>query len=73
MNLDNDAALEIVATMAGVARAGGVLAFAPNGSLIWLTTLSAHNLYFTSASASAPTPTATAGSRCSCRRRAARC
>ena len=50
-NLDTDAALEIVLTMAGSPGPAAVLAFEPNGTLIWRTTLSAHNLFFTSPSA----------------------
>lgn len=50
-NLDNDAALEVVATMAGYPGPAAVLALDSNGTVLWRTTVSNDSLYYVSPSA----------------------
>jgi hypothetical protein len=51
VNLDADAALEIVATMAGDPGPAAIFAFEPNGTLKWRTTVTTDSLMYSSASA----------------------
>jgi hypothetical protein len=51
VNLDSDPALEIVATMAGYPGPAALLAFEPNGTLKWRTTVSTDTFMYSSPSA----------------------
>jgi hypothetical protein len=51
VNLDNDAALEVTASMAGYPGPAAVLALDSNGTVLWRTTVTSDSLYYTSPSA----------------------